>query len=112
MDSLSFGIAMGQKYRAEGAEEGLASALEACKIYKTKIAALHEELLIEQANSAALKAVVEEFKARHADSPLLAVIGKRRDGQPLRLSTSIWMKVFDATAIAVGLRNPEQHRIS
>ena len=112
MDGLSFGIAMGNKYRADGAESGLQSALEACQIHERTIAELQKQLRIEKATSAAHKAVVDEFKLAHASSPLLAVIGKRLDGKPLTKSTSIWMKAFDKAADVVGLLHPEKHRIA
>ena len=83
-----------------------AEALEA------RVAELEGQLAVKQAASDGHAAVVEAFKAQHAESPLLVQEGVLRNGNPRRRSTSIWIAAFDATARRLGIANPEAHRIA
>lgn len=79
---------------------------------EARIAELEDALAVKSAAAEGHAAVVEAFKAQHANSPLLVQEGVLKNGNPRRKSTSIWIAAFDAAARKLGITNPEAHRIS
>jgi Tfp pilus assembly protein PilN len=132
MNNVSFGILLGQKRRADAAAvAGVALAehlgharqqhqaarrtisdlQEENDVLRAQVADLELKLALEEATAAASQAVVDAFKARHPDSPLLAQVGVLKDGSPLRRSTSIWIQAFDVAAGKRNVGNPEIYRV-
>jgi hypothetical protein len=122
---LMTGVALGNKYWAEGAEralqkteEALNLALNAIERYKVVQVTLERDLAIANADAQARLAQVEALKVQHPNSPLLGdseerytsagtLQGKRKN--KLRL---IYEKTFDRIADGRGIKSPKNFRIN
>lgn len=67
---------------------------------------------VQKASDEASDVAAAEWRRLHPDSPMNAAVGTRKDGSPLRRSTSIWIEAFDRIARSLGIANPAAHRIS
>ena len=67
---------------------------------------------VQKASDEASDVAAAEWRRLHPDSPMNAAVGTRKDGSPLRRSTSIWIEAFDLIARRLGIANPAAHRIS
>ncbi len=75
-------------------------------------AALNLRDLLAKATDQANGAVTTAWRGAHPVSPLHDVVGKLRDGRPLKRNYRVWAAEFDAAARRLGITNPEAHRIS
>lgn len=133
MDNFLFGIAMGNKARADGAERGLDSAasglqkagagikeLEAVleeslgeiARLRTELDAAKDKLMLEQAASAGLEAQLAAYKKASPDSFLLAPSGSsfKKTGNPKTNGRMLYEAAFDALLRANGVANPSSRR--
>jgi hypothetical protein len=116
MDFMT-GVAWGNKWRAEGAEEGMAKATEAVNMalgiierQKLRIAELERKALISDADAQARLAQVEAMKAQHPDSPLLQATAERFQGTANRGKAKTKLRLiyeanFDRIVTSLGLLN-------
>jgi len=118
MDELMYGIAMGNKAHAEGAEKAILIYRDTLEKERARIRELRAELHTmrtraenAESNAAGRLAQVEAFLASHPQSPLTAHSGKTfKDGRPKTKIRLVFEEAFDATARQWGITAPASRR--
>lgn len=118
MDDLSFGIAMGQRRRADSAQAAslglvgvLGQQMANAQEMRDRIATLELALAVKTAHAEGLTAQVRGLLQVHPDSPERGDTGKRyKDGGIKTVGRIRYIEAFDACLIGKKITNPTQYR--
>ena len=118
MDDLSFGIAMGQRRRADSAQAAslglvdvLGQQMANVQEMRDRIATLELALAVKTAHAEGLTAFVDAFKAANPDSSVLRDSGKRyKDGDVKTIGRIRYEAAFDAALASKKIINPARYR--
>ena len=118
MDDLSFGIAMGQRSRADAAQAAslglvgvLGQKMADAQEMRDRIATLELALAVKAAHAEGLTAQLRGLLEAHPDSPERRDTGKRyKDGGIKTVGRIRYITAFDACLMSKKIANPTQYR--